>query len=351
MELINKARSSLTRLLQEIAPSVLRRDAEETVLKALPEAPYPKHPESGVLLSDQIEYYAKKFDMVQPYYDEKLKPAAYELSVGALYSIAGKTYKLSREAGENEIIIRPFEVVIIQTLERLNLPPFLIARWNVRVRWAYKGLLWVGAAQVDPGFKGYLACPLYNLSDKPVTLHYGDEIAVIDFVTTTKPNNSSKRYDPLKRSRLLFEDYEPNKLQSALATQAHDRLERVEHSISELRARIDTSVTVITTAIGILVASLALFSTKQLPEIVSSWSPTLAVATLAVVIALMAYIHTIYRHLFLDKRRLTKWIGLELVVFLLLLFAVVQLFNVNSSLKLKPVPMRPNGSNTFTPPT
>src|SRR5262249_11927078 len=156
---------------------------------------------------------------------------------------------------------RPFEVVIIQTLERLNLPEFLIARWNVRVRWAYEGLLWVGAAQVDPGFKGYLACPLYNLSDKEIRLHRGQEIAVIDFGTTTQPTQEYRKhkYDPYKRTRILFEDYQPNRLRSALATQAQERLEEFGLQLKSLGTRVDSFTAIIAGAIGIVVAALALF--------------------------------------------------------------------------------------------
>jgi hypothetical protein len=183
-------------------------------------------------------------------------------------------------------------VVIIQTLERLNLPRFLIARWNVRVRWAYKGLLWVGAAQVDPGFKGYLACPLYNLSDKPVRLHYGEEIAVIDFVTTTPPNEKSKehQYDAAKRSRVLFEDYEPNSLKSALATQAREKIEVFERRINEIQGTVSNSVGIIFTAIGVLVAALALFVSKQTPDAVSNFSPSLIVSTIALIVSFFALV-------------------------------------------------------------
>ena len=48
------------------------------------------------------------------------------------------------------------------------MPRFLIGRWNIRVTVAYKGLLWVGGPQVDPGWVGHLFCPIYNLSDQEV---------------------------------------------------------------------------------------------------------------------------------------------------------------------------------------
>jgi len=49
----------------------------------------------------------------------------------------------------------------------------------------YKGLVWVGSLQVDPGYRGYLFCPLYNLSDKEQELTYKEPLLTIDFVRTT----------------------------------------------------------------------------------------------------------------------------------------------------------------------
>ena len=88
------------------------------------------------LLSDQIRDYVVSGRMIEPFNPNKLKPAGYELSVGSLYSIGGKSHSLSDQLRRMRCAIKPFEVVIVQTLERLNLPIFLIARWNVRVKWA-----------------------------------------------------------------------------------------------------------------------------------------------------------------------------------------------------------------------
>jgi deoxycytidine triphosphate deaminase len=144
----------------------------------------------GVLLSDQIECFATdpEFKLISPFNPERLKPAGYELTIGEDYYIEGEFKKLEDKPGKNKIEIPPFEVVIISTREIINLPRFLIARWNLRVIWAYQGLLWLGALQVDPGWVGPLYCPIYNLSSKIVTLDFRAPIALMDFVTTTTFN-------------------------------------------------------------------------------------------------------------------------------------------------------------------
>ncbi len=325
-EFWKRTKEALKGIIRERAPQRLRRDAELEYLQSLPEVPYDPDNPPGVLLSDHIERYAIRWRMIEPYNPKNLKPAAYELSVGELYSIGGQTRKLSPKVGENEITIRPFEVVIIQTLERLNLPRFLIARWNLRVMWAYEGLLWVGGPQVDPGYKGYLFCPLYNLSDKDVRLSYGEKIAVIDFVTTTPLTTQPKEHRYKGSRRTLFEDYKPDSLQSALATRTERKLQAVETELKELRANVSTSVAIIFAAIGIIVSALALFVSRDLPEPFAYYSPTLLVSAFAVAVSFLMWAHTVYRHARYDKPRKFWILVLELFGLALLALIAFELY-------------------------
>ena len=61
---------------------------------------------------------------------------------------------------------------MVTTYEWLNVPGFLIGRWNLKVKKVYNGLVWVGSLQVDPGYQGFLSCPLYNLSSKPQVIQF-----------------------------------------------------------------------------------------------------------------------------------------------------------------------------------
>lgn len=309
------------------------------LLRQLPSVPCLPNFESGVLLSDRIEYLATNYRLIHPFRPDKLKPAAYELSVGDLYSMAGETHQLLEEPGKNELVIRPFEVVIIQTLERLNLPDYLIARWNVRVTWAYEGLLWVGAAQVYPGFKGYLSCPLYNLSNKPVRLMRGEGIAVIDFVTTTDPKTQplNQKYNPYKRDRVLFEDYGPNRLRSALATETQQKVQEFDTRLKDLDSRVDQFAAVISIAIGILVTALALFVGNQIPEELKRLSPALMVSATALFLSLVALLYAGYRHFAAWKSgRLYFAIVLALIVVMLAVILCLELRHADSPVRARP---------------
>ena len=163
-----------------------KRDAELRHLNSLDRDytdPFPTI--HGVLLSDQIRELAQRHSLIDPFDDKNLKSAGYELTIGDEFYVGGVYHDFSQSGMSDTLVLPPFEVAVIKTAERVCLPRFLIARWNLRVRYAYRGLLWVGAAQVDPGYAGYLFCPIYNLSHKSVALPRGEQIALIDFVKTT----------------------------------------------------------------------------------------------------------------------------------------------------------------------
>ena len=127
-----------------------RREKERKVLSEYPCPEKDDLETAGVLLSDEIEHYAIKHRMIDPFNTDQLKPAAYELTIGDEYSLGGNIKKLYDEPGKHTIVIKPFEVVIIWTAEKINLPRFMIARWNIRVKWAQGFCTKAGAGSSSP---------------------------------------------------------------------------------------------------------------------------------------------------------------------------------------------------------
>lgn len=138
----------------------------------------------GMLLSDRIHYYVEKTRMVENFDPECLKDAAYYLRIGSLYYLDGKFGQLSDK--KPELVIQPNSLVFVSTLEKINLPYYIGARFNLRIKLVYQGILLGTGPQVDPGFRGYLSCPLHNLSNNKVTLKYKDTFATMDFIKTTR---------------------------------------------------------------------------------------------------------------------------------------------------------------------
>ena len=73
----------------------------------------------------------------------------------------------------------------MSTLESLDLPYYIVARFNLRVKWVYRGILLGTGPQVEPGYKGLLSCPLFNLTDRALKITLREEFATIDFERTS----------------------------------------------------------------------------------------------------------------------------------------------------------------------
>lgn len=270
----------------------MKIEAEKARLKALRTAPLTAwHVDRGVLLSDRIEFYCKHYDLITPFNSEDLRPAAYDLRVGDYYSVAGGG-SVELQPGD-EITIPPYQVAIIQIRETLNLPLFIIGRWNIRVKHAYKGLLWVGGAQVDPGWRGKLCCPIYNLSSKPVRLRHGDPLASIDFVVTTEFHPKQSREFDWTTKWLLFENYPP--LNSGVAEHIDSLRKELDKSsgetkrtIDETQKRIDTFVSLVFVVVSVLFTGLGVVATKGGAE-TSILSSPIWVAAIALYFALKSY--------------------------------------------------------------
>lgn len=271
-----------------------RKEQLEKVLSSAPLEDDSILQENGILLSDQIAYLASKYEMISPFQPENLKPAGYELTVGDEYFMSGEFFEL-----KDSITILPFEVAVIKTGELLRLPRFMIARWNIRVTHAYAGLLWVGGPQVDPGYVGNLFCPIYNLSDKPVTLNKGEKLALMDFQKTTKfdaekPENELVRY-PFPPKRLVLQDYDIRDFQSALFTRAGQKLDEFEDSIKALETRFITFTQISFAMFAIFLTLLTIYTKVGLTLIETMASlfgaVIIALAVMAFLMAGLNYLH------------------------------------------------------------
>jgi len=207
----------------------------------------------------------KKYDNLNALKNQ-IKPASYNIRVGKNVAIEGGKHIELKEY--KKITIKPFEVAIIETYEKINMPLNMIARWNIRVKLAYKGLIWVGGPQVDPGYSGHLYCPIYNMSDKEVELQYKEPIATIDFEETTTPVEGFEGFDGDVKP---FEFYRSQELKSALTTKVEEKMKEIEKVSEKMEERIHKLQTIFLTVIGALFATLSILiismKAKEVPEI------------------------------------------------------------------------------------
>lgn len=244
------------------SPQDLKKDPDPAVWEAW---------QGAVLLRDEIERYCEEpIKLITPFDSKYLKPASYHLRLGNKCRVDGVDYELS----ENNRVLRipRHSIAIVRTLEWLNIPGFLIGRWNLKVKMVYKGLVWVGSLQVDSGYQGYLMCPLYNLSNKEQELVYEEPLFTIDFVRTT-------RFDETKGCKLWasqptrpvdsFDELDYQRLESAPAAEFREMKAEMDESVNKVQqfqSRIDSFQAITFTVLGIIVAALAFISVSQFTD-------------------------------------------------------------------------------------
>jgi deoxycytidine triphosphate deaminase len=158
----------------------------------------PDESDRGILLANQIHRLcAEKLLISKDYEPENLRPAAYTLRIGDDYIDSdGKKHKLSEK--DDTFVFQKNSIIFVSTKEELDLPFYIVARFNLRVNWVYAGILLGTGPQVDPGFSGQLSCPLYNLTSVDIMIKRGEDFATIDFEKTTTLLKSHPRPEEKK---------------------------------------------------------------------------------------------------------------------------------------------------------
>ena len=264
-----------------------------TPLVPLEEDPLPD--DRGVLLSDKIEYYVNMYGMIQPFSKDSLEPAGYKMRVGGAYYHGREKHQLC----EGEFLeIAPHDVVIIETTERICLPRFMIARWNIKVKLAYRGLLWVGAAQVDPGYVGHLACPIYNLSTRTVHLRRNDELALIDFVKTTPFDRGRSKSFPssprgiddvaVSSSSMGIESapFQYQERVDKVQAEYQEQVDKVQKAVDDVRTQATYFTMLVITLLGVLFA--ILMGGDDSVTSIPGWGSLVRIGAIALSLALSA---------------------------------------------------------------
>ncbi len=159
----------------------------------------------GVLLSDQIAYYARKdiCKLIYPFDKNELRPASYTLHVG------NRFYKNENEKPLNngeEVIIKPNDLVFIRSKEFFNIPYYMIGRYSLRVHNVYRGLVLDNGLHIDPGYHGFINVPIYNFTNEEKRYKKGEKLLSIEFIRTT-------RFDSLSK---IVEDKEENWIEKTI---------------------------------------------------------------------------------------------------------------------------------------
>jgi deoxycytidine triphosphate deaminase len=159
---------------------------------------------TGVLLSDRIRFYVDRVKLIHPFYPDNLNAASYSLRASDTYY----ENEVLRKAENGRIRIPKNGLVYVRLLEEINLPHYMIAQHNLKVKQDYRGFLAGRSLLIDPGYRGHINYPIYNFTnqDKEIEVS-GNPITEIAFFKTT-PFASEAFWKECKiRSEEELDDY------------------------------------------------------------------------------------------------------------------------------------------------
>lgn len=116
----------------------------------------------------------------------RVQPASVDLQLNnVLKTIDGETFILDEKS---MYVLQPGEFILGSTIEYVTIPQYIVARVEGRSSVGRLGVMvHVTAGYIDPGFKGNITLELFNCSDKPFQLNYGDCLCQIVFETLSSP--------------------------------------------------------------------------------------------------------------------------------------------------------------------
>jgi deoxycytidine triphosphate deaminase len=141
-----------------------------------------------ILGREEIQRRVNEETLIENFNEDCLEGAGYDLRIGKFHATVGDAFMSKternmpeiKEIQENILLLKPGEYVLMETMEKVNMPPDLVARVLNK-----SSLFRCGAstfnALVDPGYKGVLTFGLRNISDHEFSIEKGAKVAQIVF--------------------------------------------------------------------------------------------------------------------------------------------------------------------------
>ena len=145
-----------------------------------------------ILNNKQIEEaYQKGEIVINPFDEKQIQAASYDFRLGE-QGATTTSKKIINIKQNGYLLIQPGDFGVVMVLEEIRLGPQYAARFGLRSKYARKGLIATTGPQIDPGFHGRLVLGVTNLTPKPISLPYNDDIITLEFHHLAEP--STKPY-------------------------------------------------------------------------------------------------------------------------------------------------------------
>ena len=185
--------------MEDPANAYLNKTAEEKYADFSEVDPFPEIPDA-LLNSTDIFKYILTTGMIYPFELANLSGATYTCEFSGEYIFwDDKRIKHKQNLPiDKELVIKPNSIVFLGIKQTFNIPEYMVLRFNLRVRNAYKGLLLGTGPIIDPGYTGNLFIPLHNLTSNEYCIKGNAALIEVEFTKLSFNNTWGMKNDNLK---------------------------------------------------------------------------------------------------------------------------------------------------------
>lgn len=162
--------------------------------------PFPDIRPALLNTADMVDYIAAT-GMIYPFevdpdrLEKTLKPASCAIPVGGEWLYWPPTTELEDPDGQSGVLeagqdlwLKPNSIVYVTLAPMFRMPDYIAARYNLRIKHIYRGILVGTGPLVDPGFHGRLSVPLHNLTANPYLIKGGEPLVWMEFTKLSDDN-------------------------------------------------------------------------------------------------------------------------------------------------------------------
>jgi len=141
-----------------------------------------------ILGNEKILEFLKKKGLIENFKQANIQPAGVDLRIKCIYKLKSKASlgkrrkmpKVEKICEKGKFVLKPNEFVLVETMEKVNLPQNLAGIILPRSSLSRCGIALL-TSFVDPGFKGTLTIGMKNLSEFPFEIEVGTSFAQLIF--------------------------------------------------------------------------------------------------------------------------------------------------------------------------
>lgn len=157
----------------------------------------------GLLTAQEIHQLAQDTAWVEPFVEEHLNGAAYELSVGmkallVLPEEEGGYVNIFIPRQPDEILeLEPGQTAVIYSYETVQMPLDIQGHLYLKASWATRGLYFPGGI-VDPGYQGTLFFSVTNLARATIRIPFGAPLVKMELFRLSAPAERPYVTEPVR---------------------------------------------------------------------------------------------------------------------------------------------------------